>query len=154
MSNNKQSSVEKMFQEMLGIQQEGIKLTFDQNLALLEKYKAMHKEEIEEAWDKGDYCIDLPDGTWEQKYKSAEQYYSETFKEPAMEKVTHELKQLRKLAALLQSAWYHGDWKAETANEREMEDIMKEQGLWPITLSAFTMEPNNLKLTNNDISRK
>ena len=79
MSNDKQSSVEKMFQEMLGIQQEGIKLTFDQNLALLEKYKAMHKEEIEEAWDKGDYCIDLPDGTWEQKYKSAEQYYNETF---------------------------------------------------------------------------
>ena len=31
---------------MLGIQQEGIKLTFDENLALLEKYKAMHKEEM------------------------------------------------------------------------------------------------------------
>lgn len=46
MSNNKQSSVEKMFQEMLGIQQEGIKLTFDENLDLLHKYKAMHKEEI------------------------------------------------------------------------------------------------------------
>ena len=46
MSNNKQSSVEKMFQEMLGIQQEGIKLTFDENLALLEKYKAMHQEEM------------------------------------------------------------------------------------------------------------
>ena len=45
MSNNKQSSIEKMFQEMLGIQQEGIKLTFDENLALLEKYKAMHKDE-------------------------------------------------------------------------------------------------------------
>ena len=81
MSNNKQSSVEKMFQEMLGIQQEGIKLTFDENLDLLEKYKAMHKEEIEDAWDKGDYCIDLPDGTWEQKYKSAEHYYNETFGE-------------------------------------------------------------------------
>ena len=81
MSNNKQTSVEKMFQEMLGIQQEGIKLTFDENLDLLEKYKAMHKEEIEDAWDKGDYCIDLPDGTWEQKYKSAEHYYNETFGE-------------------------------------------------------------------------
>jgi len=81
MSNNKQTSVEKMFQEMLGIQQEGIKLTFDENLDLLDKYKAMHKEEIEDAWDKGDYCIDLPDGTWEQKYKSAEHYYNETFGE-------------------------------------------------------------------------
>ena len=53
MSNNKQSSVEKMFQEMLGIQQEGIKLTFDQNLALLEKYKAMHKEEHRKTYYQG-----------------------------------------------------------------------------------------------------
>ena len=59
-----------------------------------------------------------------------------------MEKVTHELKQLRKLAALLQSAWYYGDWKAETLNEHEMEEIMREQGLWPVTLSAHTFEPN------------
>lgn len=48
-----------------------------------------------------------------------------------MEKVTHELKQLRKLASLLQSAWFHGEWKAETVNEREMEQIMVEQGYWP-----------------------
>jgi hypothetical protein len=59
-----------------------------------------------------------------------------------MEKVTYELKQLRKLAALLQSAWYNGNWKAETLNEHEMEAIMKEQGLWPVTISAHTFEPN------------
>lgn len=59
-----------------------------------------------------------------------------------MEKVTHELKQLRKLAALLQSAWFYGGWKAETLNEHEMEEIMREQGLWPVTLSAYTFEPN------------
>ena len=63
-----------------------------------------------------------------------------------MEKVTHELKQLRKLAALLQSAWYHGEWKAETVNEREMEAIMREQGYWPVTMSASTWELN-LKLS-------
>ena len=62
-----------------------------------------------------------------------------------MEKVTHELKQLRKLAALLQSAWHYGEWKAETPNEREMEAIMREQGLWPVTMSAETWELN-LKL--------
>jgi hypothetical protein len=45
MSNNKQNSIEKMFQEMIEIQQSGMKLTFDENLALLEKYKAMHKIE-------------------------------------------------------------------------------------------------------------
>ena len=59
-----------------------------------------------------------------------------------MEKVTHELKQLRKLAALLQSAWFYGNWKAETLNESEMEEIMREQGYWPVTLSAHTFEPN------------
>ena len=56
-----------MFQEMLGIQQEGIKLTFDENLALLEKYKAMHKEEIMQAHFAPKYgCF-------------SEQYYNETF---------------------------------------------------------------------------
>lgn len=40
----------------------------------------MHKQEIIDAFDNGDHCIDLPDGSWEQKYKSAEQYYQETFK--------------------------------------------------------------------------
>jgi ribosomal protein S17E len=66
MSNNKQSSVEKMFQEMIEIQQEGIELTFDENLALLEKYKAMHKEEIMNANE------DLSTA-------NGEQYYNETF---------------------------------------------------------------------------
>ena len=59
-----------------------------------------------------------------------------------MNKITDELKQLRKLASLLQSAWYYGDWKAETLNEHEMEEIMREQGLWPVTISAYTFEPN------------
>ena len=72
MRNNKQSSIEKMFQEMLGIQQEGIKLTFDENLALLENYKAMHKKEIVSAH------------FWGQSFNgrmlnNAEQYYNETF---------------------------------------------------------------------------
>lgn len=40
---------------------------------------AMEKEQIIEAFDYGDYCIDLPDGTWEQKYKSPEEYYKERY---------------------------------------------------------------------------
>lgn len=69
-----------------------------------------------------------------------------------IEKVTYELKQLRKLAALLQSAWFYGDWKAETLNEHEMEAIMREQGLWPVTLSAHTFEPNlNQYLGDNNV---
>ena len=39
----------------------------------------MEKEQIMHAWDKGDYCIDLPDGSWKQKYESGEQYYNETY---------------------------------------------------------------------------
>ena len=46
MSNNKQqTAVEQMFQEMLEIQQSGKTLTFDENLALLKKYKEMEKEQ-------------------------------------------------------------------------------------------------------------
>jgi len=69
-SNNKQNSIEKMFQEMLGIQQEGIKLTFDENLALLEKYKAMHKEEIRKAYCYGEHYKDT---------KLTTDYYNETY---------------------------------------------------------------------------
>lgn len=50
MKNNKQqTAVEQMFQEMLEIQQSGKTLTFDENLALLEKYKEMYNDEIEAA---------------------------------------------------------------------------------------------------------
>ena len=79
MNNNKQSSVDFIHDSLIKyIGFEDIESTkiFDK---IFEQAKAMHKEEIEDAWDKGDYCIDLPDGTWEQKYKSAEQYYNETF---------------------------------------------------------------------------
>ena len=44
-----QTAVEQMFQEMLEIQQSGKTLTFDENLALLEKYKEMYRDEIEAA---------------------------------------------------------------------------------------------------------
>ena len=37
------------------------------------------KEQIMKSFDYGDFCIDLPDGTWEQKYKSAEEYYNQTY---------------------------------------------------------------------------
>ena len=80
MSNNKQSSIEKMFQEMLGIQQEGIKLTFDENLALLEKYKAMHKEEVlnfDSLLDKHQINA-YKNNTI---YLSREEFYNETFGE-------------------------------------------------------------------------
>jgi vacuolar-type H+-ATPase subunit C/Vma6 len=87
MTNNKQSSVEWLYDELFNSFQKYITLQYTleeyiaNNIKLMLQAKAMHQEEVEDAWDKGDYCIDLPDGTWEQKYKSAEQYYNETFGE-------------------------------------------------------------------------
>jgi hypothetical protein len=47
---------------------------------LIEQAKEMHKKEIIEAFDNGDFNIHLDYGEFEKKYKSAEQYYQETFK--------------------------------------------------------------------------
>jgi hypothetical protein len=46
---------------------------------IIEQAKQMEREQVKEAFDYGDYCIDLPDGGWEQKYKSADQYYTQTY---------------------------------------------------------------------------
>ena len=49
--------------------------------AALEK----EKKQIKEAFDFGDYCVELPlneregDYTWGKKYKSAEEYYNQTY---------------------------------------------------------------------------
>jgi hypothetical protein len=44
-----------------------------------EQAKEMEKQQIIEAFDFGDYCVDLPEGGWKQKYDSPEQYYNETY---------------------------------------------------------------------------
>jgi hypothetical protein len=45
----------------------------------IKQAREKNKEQIMEAWENGDFCIDLPDGTWEQKYKSAEEYYDKNY---------------------------------------------------------------------------
>jgi hypothetical protein len=45
----------------------------------IESLLKVEKEQIMNAWDKGDCCIDLPNGDWEQKYKSAEEYYNKIY---------------------------------------------------------------------------
>ena len=72
MNNNKQTAVEWLVEKL------------DQNFdyvadTIIKQAKEMGKEQIMEEFDYGDYCIDLPDGTWEQKYKSPEQYYNEEY---------------------------------------------------------------------------
>ena len=59
----------------------GIKAAKMEAEQLLEK----EKEQIKEAFDFGDYCVELPlneregDYTWGKKYKSAEEYYNQTY---------------------------------------------------------------------------
>jgi hypothetical protein len=48
--------------------------------AQFEQAKEMFENQIMQAFDNGDHCIDLPDGSWKQKYDSPEQYYTETYK--------------------------------------------------------------------------
>lgn len=42
-----------------------------------------------------------------------------------------------KLCLRLASAWLHGNWKAETPAEAEMQEIMVKLGWWPITQQAL-----------------
>jgi len=49
-------------------------------------------------------------------------------------------KGLERLAELLASAWHHGNWKAETPNEREMQTIMEKHGFWPYSSSCKSSE--------------
>ena len=43
------------------------------------------------------------------------------------------------IAPLLASAWFYGGWRAETKNERDMQEIMERAGWWPIRSDAELM---------------
>ncbi len=74
MTNNKQqTALEQMFQEMLDIQQSGKTLTFDENLALLEKFKQKEKQQHLITW-----CDSL-DAYTTSRWSSFQQYYKETY---------------------------------------------------------------------------
>jgi len=84
MTNRRQQpAVELLFQEMLEIQRSGNTLTFDEHLALLEKYQAIHKEQIKESWNHGFDWGMMEQSLAEQGAEStlidAEHYYTETF---------------------------------------------------------------------------
>ena len=71
----KQTAVEQLFIEMLEIQQSGKTLTFDENVELLNKYKEMEIEQMEDAWLDGNTteC----DGEGFSANIDFEQYYNE-----------------------------------------------------------------------------
>ncbi len=57
---------------------------------------------------------------------------------------------MMRLVEILSSAWWFGDWVAETANEREQERIMNDLGLWPTTEDEIVAR--TIKHENNDKS--
>lgn len=75
-----QTSIELLFKEMLTNQQNGITLSFDENVKLLKKYQQLHKEEIIEAYDEGviDECFYATYSARDFD-KTGEQYYNENY---------------------------------------------------------------------------
>ena len=77
MSNNKQSSVEWLCERLalkLGVPM-AISFYID-HAEEIAKAKAMHKEEMKEAWDNA-----AIEATYGNKFRNFEQYYNETFKD-------------------------------------------------------------------------
>ena len=127
MSNNKQSSVEKMFQEMLGIQQEGIKLTFDENLALLEKYKAMHKEEHGQTWDAAMENMKARGGNDMRAWVDFDDYYAEKFR-PNDEQAMIDYNAMKEESEMDNYKEMEDEHKPETATEWLREEITYDNG--------------------------
>ena len=47
--------------------------------------------------------------------------------------------ELAEIYPLLASAWFYGEWVAETYNEREIQKIMERQGWWPFESESDLM---------------
>jgi hypothetical protein len=75
MTNNKQQTAVDYIFSQLPAEYGTTRSAFD----VYQQAKEMEKEQIIEAFDFGDYCIDLPEGGWKQKYDSPEQYYKQTY---------------------------------------------------------------------------
>jgi hypothetical protein len=133
--------------------------------SIYEQAKALHKQEILDAWE---------DGQGSFPTRNEEQYYTETFGEQDVERMrydgntisitpsgnvgigskvntTPELKLLRELAECLQSAWANGNWQAETPNERKIEKIMNQLGYMNEGEMTMTSDKNN---NNNPVTSK
>jgi hypothetical protein len=56
-----------------------------------------------------------------------------------IEQVTKQRDSLAEIYPLLASAWFYGEWIAETYNEREIQKIMERQGWWPFESESNLM---------------
>lgn len=57
-----------------------------------------------------------------------------------------QVKPYKKIAELISSIFHYGDFKAETPNEKELEGILKEVGLWPMTEEEINRRQTNTPL--------
>jgi len=54
------------------------------------------------------------------------------------------------IQSLLASAWFYGNWKAETNLERKMQAVMERDGWWPIADEADLLAKLGFELPEND----
>jgi hypothetical protein len=59
--------------------------------------------------------------------------------ERELAEVTKQRDALAEIYPLLASAWFYGEWIAETYNEREIQKIMERQGWWPFESESDLM---------------
>jgi hypothetical protein len=59
--------------------------------------------------------------------------------ERELAEVTKQRDALAEIYPLLASAWFYGEWIAETYNEREIQKIMERQGWWPFEYESDLM---------------
>jgi hypothetical protein len=72
-------------------------------------------------------------------YKAACDQYSEDKMLCKLQEVTKQRDALAEIYPLLASAWFYGEWIAETYNEREIQKIMERQGWWPFESESDLM---------------
>lgn len=57
-----------------------------------------------------------------------------------VERLRADAERSQDIAPLLASTWFYGGWRAETKNERDMQEIMERAGWWPIRSDAELMD--------------
>ena len=69
-------------------------------------------------------------------------------------KVTEQRDRLAEIYPLLAAAWFYGSWKAETFNERKMQEIMEREKWWPWESEDKLLEALQSLTPNADVEAR
>lgn len=69
----------------------------------------------------------------------------------AQEEARKETDDYRKIALLISSIFYYGNFKAETPNERELQSLLEKVNLWPTNEDLIVKRSNLSTLSNNTL---